>query len=191
MWECLFRVTVVDAVVRLAGMGAKALVVVAARAAPEERCRRRGQVRCLNPSSNPNKRQNTRQVCMQACILSGARCGSSSWHVPALRGPAVSRGAAAPSGTFGTSALAVRPRVLLQVLTLVEHAVLLYRALLPTPAWVRYFEGAGLGSVLTVCYTGAPRLPQAPSGSLAIRFASEFWLSGCGQAVVTFAQRVR
>ena len=45
VWECLFRVTVVDAVVRLAGMGAKALVVVAARAAPEERCRRRGQVR--------------------------------------------------------------------------------------------------------------------------------------------------
>ena len=37
--------TVVDAVVRLAGVGAKALVVVAARAAPEERCRRRGQVR--------------------------------------------------------------------------------------------------------------------------------------------------
>ena len=63
-----------------------------------------------------------------------------------------------------------------------EHAVLLYRALLPTPAWVRYFEGAGLGSVLTACYTGAPRLPQAPSGSLANRFASEFWLSGCGHS---------
>ena len=37
-----------------------------------------------------------------------------------------------------------------------EHALLLYRALLPTPAWVRYFEGAGLGSMLTACYTGAP-----------------------------------
>ena len=48
---------------------------------------------------------------------------------------------------------------LVQVLTLVEHAVLLYRALLPTPAWVRYFEGAGLGSVLTACYTGARPLP--------------------------------
>ena len=47
-----------------------------------------------------------------------------------------------------------------------EHAVLLYRALLPTPAWVRYFEGAGLGSVLTACYTGAPRLPcPRPCGS--------------------------
>lgn len=44
VWECLFRVTVVDAVVRLAGVGAKALVLLAARAAPEERCRRRGQV---------------------------------------------------------------------------------------------------------------------------------------------------
>ena len=45
VWECLFRVTVVDAVVRLAGVGAKALVLIAARATPEERCRRRGQVR--------------------------------------------------------------------------------------------------------------------------------------------------
>ena len=70
--------------------------------------------------------------------------------------------------------------ILAQVLTLVEHAVLLYRALLPTPVWVRYFEGAGLGSVLTACYTGASRLPPAPSGSLAITFASECWLCACG-----------
>ena len=70
--------TVVDAVVRLAGMGAKALVVVAARAAPEERCRRRGQVRRLNPSPKGNKRLSTRQVCTQACMLVTARCGATA-----------------------------------------------------------------------------------------------------------------
>ena len=74
VWECLFRVTVVDAVVRLAGMGAKALVVVAARAAPEERCRRRGQVRRANPRPKANKRQSIRQVCRQACSPFVARC---------------------------------------------------------------------------------------------------------------------
>ena len=74
--------------------------------------------------------------------------------------------AAAPAGMQTRERAFVElPPVLLQVLTLVEHAVLLYRALLPTPAWVRYFEGAGLGGVLTAGYTGALPVTLSRFGS--------------------------
>ena len=118
-----------------------------------------------------------------------------------LRGPAVSH-AAALAGMLGiigavneiSGTVSASP-VLSQVLTLVEHAVLLYRALLPTPAWVRYFEGAGLGSVLTACYTGAPPFaPPLPLRQLPATVAVRAWgameCTGCAEAQQTCLQKL-
>ena len=78
--------TVVDAVVRLAGMGAKALVVVAARAAPEERCRRRGQVRRPDLAQTlTGHRAQGACVCGQAlCQVCGATTTCMCLHFEAL-----------------------------------------------------------------------------------------------------------
>ena len=41
-----------------------------------------------------------------------------------------------------------------QMLTLVEYTMLLYRALLPTPVWYRFFLNKGYGSIVSSLTTG-------------------------------------
>ena len=48
-WDCLFKVTVVDCVVRLVGFTGKGAVLLTHPSQPEECFRRRAQVSCMPP----------------------------------------------------------------------------------------------------------------------------------------------
>ena len=57
---------------------------------------------------------------------------------------------------FGRCDSAPEVRRRAQQLTVLECALLFYRALISTPVWFQYFEDTHLGSILTSSCTGGP-----------------------------------
>ena len=133
----------VDCLIRLAGFTGKSVVLLTHPSQPEECFRRRAQV-SYTPSARP----------VSYCIrCSVPACCAIEWvsvrvsvHVCAGR-------------AVWYMKKVKRACLLMQVLSFMEQLLLMYRTVVSVPCWLLFYEGIGMGALLTSLIRGSLHLP--------------------------------
>ena len=139
-WDCLFKVTVVDCVIRLMGFTGKGIVLLTHASQPEECFRRRAQVcrpshttqACCrkSPSSGCVFCKRWRMAAHDQLLMCACKCEVAS--------------SCSASEVFLRSAVAnlvLRGWLPFQVLSFTEQMLLIYRTIVTIPCWLAVLRG--------------------------------------------------